>query len=133
MSFEEKNLDVLQNIEFAIQSVYKVQSDLIDYDVTFALESIIDFYSAENIGREPRNFNLSEKSEMVYEYVKEVCDFRLGKSSLDDDEDNFTQNPVTINEILNCLKKIKNSVGKWTKRNGRTGYLDFVKDYLPNV
>ena len=75
MSFEEKNLDVLQNIEFAIQSVYKVQKNLIDYDVTFALESIIDFYSAENIGREPRDFNLSEKSEMVYEFVKRCAIF----------------------------------------------------------
>ncbi|MFZ1323034.1 MAG: hypothetical protein WAT71_15860 [Ignavibacteria bacterium] len=133
MSFEEKNLDVLQNIEFAIQSVYKVQKNLIDYDVTFALESIIDFYSAENIGREPRDFNLSEKSEMVYEFVKEMCDFRLGKSPLEDDEDNFIEDSVSIKEILNCLKKIKNSVSKWTKRNGRTGYLDFVKDYMPNV
>jgi len=132
MSFGNKNLDVLQNIEFVIQLVYKDHSELTDYDVSFALESLVEFYTAKERDREPRNFNLSENPLLIFENVKEVCELRLGKSSLSDGS-NFTINPVSINEILNCLKKIKSSVKKWTKSNGRQGYLEFVKEYMPDV
>ncbi len=40
MAFDEDYLDVLQNIEFAIQSVYKIRNDLIDYDALSAIEAV---------------------------------------------------------------------------------------------
>jgi hypothetical protein len=129
---ENKNSDVLQNIEFVIQTVYKIHSELTDYDVSFALESLLDFYAAKERNREPRDFKLSENSLLVYENVKEICEFRLGNSSFNEDND-FINNPISNNELLNCLKKISNSVKKWTKRNGRQGYLEFVKEYMPNL
>ncbi|MFA5804362.1 MAG: hypothetical protein WC879_06940 [Melioribacteraceae bacterium] len=133
MAFEEKYLDVLQNIEFPIQEVYKTEKDLTDYDVLAAIESLIEFYTAEERKRELRKFNLSEKSIQVYDGVKEMCDFRLGKNISDDVEVESTPPPLSINEILNCLKTIKNSINKWTKRNGRQGYLNLVKQYMPYV
>jgi len=133
MPFEDKYLDVLQNLEFAIQNVYKAHKNLNDYDVHSAIESLIEFYTAEERNREPRNFNLSENSIEVYEEVKKMCDFRLGRSKLEDDLQGDLPHPISINEILICLKRIKNSITKWTKRSGRQGYLDFVKQYISNV
>ncbi len=127
MCFKEKYLDVLQNIEFAIQAVYKVKKDLTDYDVLFAIDALIEFYTAEERKRESRDFSLSENSKEVYAGVKEMCEFRLGKEN---EEYEVIGRPISIIELLNCLKKIKNSVNKWTKRYGRRGYLDFVKDYV---
>ena len=133
MAFEKKNMDVLQNLEFPIQVVYKTEKDLTDYDALAAIESLIEFYTAEERKREPRKFNLSEKSLRVYNGVKEMCDFRLGKGIADDVEIESTPPPLSINEIVSCLKTIKNSIAKWTKRNGRQGYLELVKEYMPYV
>jgi hypothetical protein len=129
MSFEEKYMDVLHNIEFAIISVYRKRNELIDYDVSSAIESLIDFYIAEQRNREPRNFNLSEKSLSVYEEVKQMCGFQLGRNN-PDEKDELPFQPKTVNEILDCLKKIKSSIKTWTKAGGRQGYLDFVKPFV---
>ena len=54
MAYDEKYLDVLQNIGYPIQVVYKTQKDLTDYDVLFAIDAIIEDYIAEERKREPR-------------------------------------------------------------------------------
>ena len=133
MAFEDKYLDVLQNIEFPIQVVYKTRQDLTDYDVLSAIEALIDFYIAEERKREPRDFKLSEKSIEVYNGAKEMCDFRLGRDIQDDIKAEATPKSLSISEMTNCLKTIKNSINKWTKRNGRQGYLNFVKEYMSYV
>lgn len=133
MSFEEKYLDVLQNIEFAIQLGYKNHNDLTDYEVSFALEALIEFYTAKERNRDPRNFNLSDNSVIIYELAQDMCEIRIGNKKFIEEDENNSVSPVSINEILDCLKKIKKSVAKWTKSNGRQGYLDFVKNYIPNV
>ena len=51
MSFEEEYADVLQNIEFAIVTVYRRNNALLDYDVTSALETLIRIYRGEQTGR----------------------------------------------------------------------------------
>lgn len=133
MAFEDKYLDVLQNIEFPIQVAYKENPDLTDYDALSAVESLIEFYSAEERNREPKKFNLSEKSREVYEGLKEICDFRLRRAISEDNSVESIPNPISLGEMLHCLKTIKNSINKWTKRNGRQGYLNFVKGYMPYV
>ncbi len=45
--FEEDYLDVLQNIEAAIVSVYRQHPALLDYEVDKALEALIRAYQAE--------------------------------------------------------------------------------------
>ncbi|MBU0561594.1 MAG: hypothetical protein KJ799_09060 [Bacteroidetes bacterium] len=133
MTFEEKYLDVLQNIEFPIQVVYKQHPDLTDYDALSAIESLIEFYIAEQRKREARKFNMSVKTLQVYDEVKEICDIRLGREKLDSALNVSIPKPLSVQEILECLKKIKNSIKKWTKRNGRQGYLNLVKGYMPYV
>ncbi|MEO8209358.1 MAG: hypothetical protein ABI840_02265 [bacterium] len=133
MSIENKYLDVLQNLEFAIQSVYKTQKDLTDYEVLFAIESLIEFYTAQERKREPRDFKLSENSIKVFAELKSISDFRIGKRKLIEDDVEVNIDFILISELLNCLKKIKNSLNKWTKIYGRQGYLNFVKNYMPDV
>ena len=133
MAYKDKYLDVFQNIEFPIQMVYKQYPELTDYETLLAIESLIEFYTAMERKREPRKFNLSEKAIEVYNGVKEICDFRLGKKKSKNIEFENTPEPISIEEILYCLKTIKNSINKWTKRSGRQGYLNFVKGYMPYV
>ncbi len=133
MASEDKYLDVLQNIEFPIQAVYKEHPDLTDYDALSAIESLIEFYRAGQRNRGPRKFNLSTKASEIYNGVKEMCDFRLGREQLKNFSLADKSEPISLLEILKCLNTIKNSINKWTKRNGRQGYLNFVKSYMPNI
>lgn len=47
MALEDVHLDVLQNIEFAIVSVYRKQHALRDVAVMRALDALIDVYRAK--------------------------------------------------------------------------------------
>ena len=58
MALEDTHLDVLQNIEFAIVSVYRKQSGLRDLDVMRALDALIDVYRAEARGHIPKDISL---------------------------------------------------------------------------
>ncbi|MEZ4658600.1 MAG: hypothetical protein R2911_13600 [Caldilineaceae bacterium] len=79
MNFEEEYQDVLQNIEFAIISVYREQPEMVDYDAEKALNGLIELYTAEERGRAPRpQRNLQDVSLLAYERTKSMCEWRLG-------------------------------------------------------
>jgi hypothetical protein len=54
-----------------------------------------------------------------------ICEWRIGRAAPDD-------NPATVGErktaeeVAACLKRIRTSVQRWTKKRGRQGYLTFV-------
>ncbi len=136
MAFDEKYLDVLQNIEFAIVQIYRKFPELHDFEVMNALEAAIDFYAAQRINRNPREFNLSDRATLVAENVKDLCDWRLGRKAIDTtnlegyEKDQFELKPKTIDEIISCLKTVLGSVKKWNKQGGRQGYLSFVSQFI---
>ncbi len=127
---DEKYLDVLQNIEFGIVSVYQRHNDLNDYEVMNALDALIDAYRREIRGHTPKDYHLTEKEFLVFSEVREMCEFRLGRKNIDEKMSGDTLVPKTAEEILSCLRKIRKSVERWNSRNGRQGYLNFVKEYV---
>ena len=54
LNVEEEYLDILQNIEFAIMSVYRDNPLLVDFDVEAAINALISLYHAESQNHEPR-------------------------------------------------------------------------------
>lgn len=82
MALEETHLDVLQNIEFAIVSVYREQIQLRDYDVMRALDALIDVYRAENRGHTPKEVQLPEPELSIFQRTKELCELRLGRQGV---------------------------------------------------
>lgn len=126
---DEKYLDVLQNIEFGIVSVYHKQNDLNDYAVMNALDALIDAYRIEIRGHTPKEYHLAAKEALVFSEVREMCEFRLGRKKSDEMSTDFL-GPKTAEEILSCLRKIRKSVERWNSRGGKQGYLNFVKEYV---
>jgi hypothetical protein len=129
MRVEEQYTDVLQNIELGIVLTYRDRPNLSDHDVRRTLEALVDVYKAENIGRAPRQFGLSVDELLLMENVKRMCEWRLGRASLGDDPGKagkIAPKPITVDEIILCLKKILKSVDKWTRSGGRQGYLNFI-------
>lgn len=131
MAFEDDYLDVLQNIEFGIVTVFHKNRSLSDYNVLDALEALISHYYSERRGRPKRDFRLDEHAQNVYDSVRAMCDMRIGKGGLEtEDGEEITIGDKTVEEILECLKRIQSSVKKWNKHYGRQGYLTFVEQYV---
>jgi hypothetical protein len=140
MDFEQQYADVLQNLEFAIVSVYRREPGLLDYDVDAALEALIARYNAERQQRAPRSIQLSERREQVYNALTKVCEWRLGRTSLEVEEGRVaavssgetdsSPPPLSLEEMVACLKRIRKSVKRWNKQGGRQGYLTFVQQYV---
>jgi len=129
MDVEEEYLDILQNIEFAIMSVYRDNPLLVDFDVEAAINALISLYHAQSQNHEPRRISLNERATLVFGRVEAMCDWRLGREELlssDMRERGPRPEPVTLDVILACLKRIRKSVQRWNKEGGRQGYLTFV-------
>ena len=132
-AFEDQYQDVLQNIEFAIVSVYRENPELTDFDVDKILNALIKAYQSEQQQRTYIKPALSPLAGLVYRRVQTMCDWRLGRETMETKDGNSelpSQEPITVEEVIFCLKRIHNSVGKWGKRGGRKGYLQFVDQFI---
>jgi hypothetical protein len=131
LALEDAHLDVLQNLEFAIVSVYRKQSALRDVEVMRALDALIDVYRAEARGHTPKDINLPEPERTVFQRTKEMCALRLGRQEAVTRVHVPFEGEKTVQDILACLRKIRKSVERWNKRGGQQGYLHFVREFVP--
>lgn len=132
-SFSDQYLDVLQNIEFFILQVYREHPILSDWDALSAVEALIQHYRAQAKGRDARLSPLAPLALEVYQNVKEICEWRLGRESLMDADGNPVEEMVallSLDEVIACLKWIRKSINRWTRVGGRQGYLNFVEEFV---
>lgn len=131
LPFEEQYLDILQNIEAAILSVYRELPDLVDLQVDTAIEALIRAYQAEGTGRQAMDPR-SDSARAVYVAVRRVTEWRLGRQGYANDEqkDVYIQAPISIPETMDCLKRIRKSIRLWNKQNGRQGYLNYIDMFI---
>jgi hypothetical protein len=132
MKVEEEHFDVLQNMEFEIVQIYRSTSDLIDAEVLNAIESLIHSYNLEIKGGFAASPKVKGISATVAAAVKDICELRLGRGSkLDEKADLFDATvPKTVQNIVDCLKRIQSSIKFWTKKNGRKGYLEYISKFI---
>ncbi len=65
--------------------------------------------------------------------VETMCDWRLGDETLlsaDMKNRGPRPEPVSVDVIVACLKRIRKSVEKWNKQGGRQGYLTFIERFV---
>ncbi len=93
---------------------------------------MIRYYQAEERGHNTPALRLADLEQHLFERVKAMCEWRLGREALlaDGPEPDVPMpEPVTLEEIIACLKRVRLSV-KRNKDGGRRGYLDFVSRYI---
>jgi hypothetical protein len=132
-SFEDKYLDVLQNIEFGIIRVYQQHPELTDWDVWDAVGALIRCYTAETRGKSRPNIRLTNLSQLVFDSVEAMSEWRLGREQVyarDGEPLDTKMIPKTLDEIIACLKRIQKSVRRWNKEGGRQGYLTFISEFV---
>lgn len=130
---EDQYPDVLQNIESGIVTTYRAHPEMSDYDVMRMLEALIGSYTAEKIGRPPRDFGLSDVERLLMDSVRRVCEWRLGRGGVRGGpagSRDVAPEPKTVDEIILCLKRVLKSAKRWNKEGGRQGYLSFVIQYV---
>ena len=123
--------DVLQNIESGILSVHR-NLPLVDSNVIEALEALITWFKRVGQGREQQTPRLSDRAQLVFVEVREICRWRMGEESLSPDLGKLGEGEriCSAEEIVTCLKRILKSVTRWNKKNGRLGYLTFAGQFL---
>jgi hypothetical protein len=133
-SFEDHYLDVLQNIEFSLAQVYRAHADMLDYDARNAIEALTRAYQAEARGRAITPPRLNPLAQEAYDLVKGMCEIRLGRSTFIDDNQQpieLAATPLTLDETVACLKRIRKSIDTWNRQGGQRGYFNFVDSFLP--
>jgi hypothetical protein len=132
MKVEEEFQDVLQNIEFMIVESFRRHPELSDHGVLRALESVADSYAAEAVGRARRQFGLSSYEQDLFTAIRDICQWRLGRADLASGplQQGAEIEPVTVDEIHLCLKRLMESVRMWNSRLGSQGYLQFVSEFF---
>jgi hypothetical protein len=135
MRFEEKYEDVLQNLEFGIMEVYHEHPEMTDYDVMAALEALRRHYIREARKQEPITFDhLSDREQKLFDSVELMCEWRMGRAQMTTEDGaplEMGKLVLTVNEIIDCIKRIERSVQRWNKHGGRQGYLKFVAQFFP--
>jgi hypothetical protein len=130
MGPDDEHLDILQNIEFAVVHECSALDDASDYDVMSALDALIAIYRNESRGHTVRPVVLSGNDAAIFDEVKAVCEWRLGREKLSELDAPAPGFEKSLDDVLTCLRKIRKSVEKWNKRGGRKGYLTFVSQYV---
>ena len=135
MKVQEAYLDVLQNIEFAVANEYRANPSLKDREVLDAIHVLIRRYAAEERRQNHvPSVHLSTPSLRVFDSVKRMCDWRLGRLESDGTGDLDMTGTISVGELLSCLKRIRGSIRDWTREGGSRGYLDFMTSFaLPDI
>ena len=130
MKFTEENLDVLQNLEFAIVEIWRAHPEMNDYSAQRAYEAARQGYRAELRGNPTTPPALTGLDATAFAAVKAICEFRLGRSAGPASESNLPVTPIPVEQLIACLQELAKSVERHTRAGGRQGYLQFIDGFL---
>ncbi|HVR35591.1 MAG TPA: hypothetical protein VMS21_07035 [Methylomirabilota bacterium] len=129
MKSEPDNIDVLQNIEHAVITVFRERPEMNDHVVQRAYDAAFERYRAETRGHPIKPCMLTGLDREVFDAVVRMCEFRLGRAGLDGDLSGAMA-PIALDALLNCLRELRKSVERHTRASGRQGYLGFVEGFI---
>src|SRR5450759_1764065 len=130
MRVEDEYLDVLQNLEWAIVYEFRQDRSILDLDARAAANALVRHYEAESESRSAAGAPLSERARRIFDAVRPMCEWRLGRAPAPDKSPSELDPTVTVAELVLCLKRIRKSIDFWTKDGGRQGYLNFGSKYV---
>jgi hypothetical protein len=134
MHLENEYLDVLQNIEFAIVSVFRNNPGLRDPEVIKALEAATRFYQRKKKGFPEQPVTLTGNSLEVFQAVKDGCEWcrekKTGEPKVEIEGREGMGGDVPIVTLIRCLEKLLKSANHWFKLNGQRSYLNFISEFV---
>lgn len=131
MKWQEENLDVLHNLEFAVVEVWRTHPEMTDYSAQRAYEAARRFYRAEQRGNPAKPPALTGLDAVAFEKLKGMCEFHLGRSPGPPSQPEIPVSPIPVEKLVACLRELAKSVERHTRSGGRQGYLTFIDGFLP--
>ena len=131
MKFAEENLDILQNLEFSIVSVWRAHPEMTDYTAQRAYEAARQYYRAEQRGNPPKSPALTGLDATAFEALQAMCEVRLGHAPGPPSDSDLPVPPIPVEKLIACLQELAKSVERHTRSGGRQGYLQFIAGFLP--
>lgn len=119
--------DVLQNIETSVAKVWRSHPELTNYTVSRAYEAAVAQYHSEARQVTPKPPNLAGLDATVYTSICQICEWRLGRTS---DKGLPEVEPIPVEDLVACLRRLHKSVDFWTRQGGRQGYLKLIEQYV---
>lgn len=131
MKVYERLEDELKAIETRIIQCYHDDPEITDHNVDRALEAAMGFYKALSRQQTPKPHALDARDTRIFEAIQSACEWRLGHRAMPPGLDaGSIVKPVSLEDILACLKRLRKSVDFWTKEGGRRGYLEYVEQFI---
>lgn len=131
MKPDDEQIDVLQNLEFAIVEVWRANPTMTDYTAQRAYEAARQHYRAEQQGHPPKPPALTGLDATAFEALKAMCEFRLGRQAGPPPvAEDVPVTPITLETLIACLQELAKSVERHTRHGGRQGYLQFIDGFL---
>jgi hypothetical protein len=127
MRVEEEFMDVLQNIEAEVLRVWRKNPSLADYAVTRAYEEAVGYYAAVSQAQAPKPTRLTGLDLQLFQAIQGAADRRLAGFTLDD---GTKIEPIRASDLVDCLKRLRKSVERWTRTGGRQGYLSLIAQFV---
>src|ERR1035437_10940395 len=115
MRVEDEYLDVLQNLEWAIVNEFRQDRSILDLDARDAVNALVRHYEAEAESRSASGAPLSERARRIFEGVRKMCEWRLGRAPAPDNPPSGLDPTVTAAGTGLCLQRIRQSVGFLTQ------------------
>jgi len=127
MNVEEKFMDVLQNLEAEVLRVWRKNPSMTDYAVTRAYEEAVAYYAAVAQAQSPKPTQLTGLDLQLFQAAQGAADRRLAGLTLDD---GTKVEPIRSSDLVDCFKRLRKSVERWTRTGGRQGYLNFIAQFV---
>jgi|GEM_PF-1760850 len=135
--FEKRFSAHLSELEHAILTGYVHHRELTDRQVDMVLEAVLDALAARALGRPPRQFRLNSVEQDLYDYVWESCSCLLDASKTEYSRKRicspFPFRSLSLDELKQCLKRIRKSIRHWGKDGGVRAYLEFINEQLYRI
>lgn len=130
---EEEYQDILQNLESAVLAASRQHSGMPDYFIADAYEALITHYAAETNERIPPKLRINGLALEVFNGIKNVCEWRLGRSTFEEAEKQggtTVETPISLEILVKCLKRLHKSQKYWTQEGGRQGYQNYISQFI---
>ena len=132
--YDKKHVTFLLNVETNIVLFHEEHPDLSDHDVSRILESLVDAYRAEKVGRDPRGPALSDKETRLKDMLRGACEWFLGRVEVEvEDEAPEEPETLTTDEVVAALRSLMKSVKTWNGQGGPQGYLEYARSFVNQV
>jgi hypothetical protein len=125
MSIVEKHEATLKSIESGIVTVWRKHPEMANYAVGRAYEAAIAYYLSLAREQVPKPANLTGLDAELFDVVKEACEDCRLRGPIP------TEPPISLEDLVACLRKLHKSVDFWTKQGGRQGYMKFIEGFVP--